>query len=169
MRLLALALSVALLSACGPMQSEPQSAQYSEAQKSRMAGDNIHFTTNAERDNIVKRLKLTANPGLVMYCVLLNDAGQPIQYVVMQGKLTSSGKRLHPRTDVGFFNSSENSYTTDAPSDEGTYGESGPYVYGFDVNGSYIQWSGQYYCSDHPVHLRIQPLIISTGGKRGTQ
>jgi hypothetical protein len=48
-----------------------------------------------------------------------------------------------------------------APSDEGTFGQSGEYIFYFTQNGEYRQWNGKYLYSDQPFRLSVQPLIIS--------
>ena len=40
-----------------------------------------------------------------------------------------------------------------SPSDEGTYGHSGEYVFFWTPAGQYIQWNGKYLYSDKPFRL----------------
>ena len=134
-----------------------------EAKKSADASNAIKFSANAERDNIVKRVTLTSDPGLVGYVVLFNDAGAPIAYYGVRGKITSGNKRLTPRDrfvrcDKG---QAHGDCLVESPSDEGTYGSSNPYVYFWTSDNQYIQWSGAYIYSDKPIRLRVEPLVIS--------
>lgn len=122
-----------------------------QAQKAREAAQSVDFTDNAEIENIQRRLKLTGDPGLLGYVLLLNDAGQPIYYATVKGKITSGSKRL---TRPGSLNGYEE------PSDEGTYGSSSPYVYFWTTSGQYIQWNGAYLFSDQPIRPSIEPLIV---------
>lgn len=46
-------------------------------------------------------------------------------------------------------------------SDEGTWGSSGEYIFYWNINGEYRQWSGAYLYSDKPFRLRIEPLLLS--------
>lgn len=138
-----------------PTTKERQSARAAEAANS------INFDQNGEIDNIKKRLTLTSNPGAIGFIVLLNEAGQPILYTGVKGKITSSGKRLTrpwqncPYVDCG---------AVEGPSDEGTWGSSDPYIYFWDTNDTYHQWSGRYLYSDKPIRMRIEPLVINTQG-----
>lgn len=144
-RLFLLGMILAGLLACEP------STRQVQAEKARVAAESINFADNAEIENIQRRLKLTADPGLLGYVLLLNDAGQPIIYTTVKGKITSGGKRLTQPYSSG---------TGDAPSDEGTYGSSAPYVYFWTTSGQYIQWSGDYLFSDQPIRPAIEPLVI---------
>ena len=150
------------LAACG--EPSPNSNKDNQAVKAAQAAASITFTENAEIENIKKRLELTSNPGAIGYVVLLNEAGQPILYTGVKGKITSSGKRLTPPikdwgTELGVPLG-----TLDvAPSDEGTWGSSDPYIYFWDTNGTYHQWSGRYLYSDKPIRLRVEPLVVSVG------
>lgn len=139
-----------------------QSVKQVQSQKAAEAANSIHFSANAEIDNIKKRLTLTSEPGLIGYILLLNDAGQPIMYVGIKGKITSSGKRLTKpyqkiTCDKG---QAYGECITASPNDEGTWGHSDQYVYFWSVSGQYYQWSGQYLYSDKPFRLSVKPLVI---------
>ena len=49
----------------------------------------------------------------------------------------------------------------DAPSDEGTYGSSNPYVYFWTPGGQYIQTSMEYVYSDKPFRLSEEPIMVT--------
>lgn len=149
--------AVPLLAGCPD--DEPRTAKSAQAQKAAEAANSISFTENAEIDNIKSRLQLTANPGLLGYAVLLNEMGQPVMYTGVKGKITSGGKRLTRTQQVG--GSYEHPTVSDAPSDEGTYGHSGEYVFFWTPAGQYIQWNGKYLYSDKPFRLTASPLVVS--------
>lgn len=152
--LIALSLGFAL-AACS--QNQPTNKEV-QAEKALAAAQSISFTENAEIENIKRRLELTANPGLIGYIVLLNEMGQPVMYTGVKGKVTSGSKRLtHPQGWNG-----EMRGWAEAPSDEGTYGSSNPYVYFWTTEGQYIQWDGGYLYSDKPIRLSQAPLVIAT-------
>jgi hypothetical protein len=132
-----------------------QTAKSVESDKAKAAANSIVFTENAEIENIKRRLELTSGVNKIGYIVLLNDAGQPILYTATKGKVTSGGKRLTPEDTVVAGN-----LVRKAASDEGTYGSSSPYIFFWDTNGRYHQWSGQYLYSDQPIRLRVEPLVI---------
>jgi hypothetical protein len=148
---------------------QPQAAnKTSQTRKAEEAANDIRFEENAEIDNIKRRLQLTSNPGQIGFIVLFNDAGQPIMYTGVKGKITSSHKRL---TATDYISSGaqgrcegacgENNVVRAAASDEGTYGTSDAYVYFWTTDDQYIQWSGRYLYSDKPIRLRVEPLVIS--------
>lgn len=151
-RLLPLLIGALLLVAC----DDPTPNKTRQANAARDAANSIRFDSNAEIANIKRRLELTSNPGAVGYILLLNQSGQPIAYYGVKGKVTSSGKRLTPpdENDAGDIRA--------APSDEGTFGSSDPYVYFWDSQGGYHQWSGEYLYSDRPIRLQVEPLVVTT-------
>ena len=135
-----------------------------QSERAKRAAEAIQFTENSEIENIQKRLKLTSNPGAIGYITLLNEMGQPILYTTVKGKVTSSGKRLTGLEEWKFLDAPRafGAYNlVTAPSDEGTYGSSDSYIYFWDTNGQYYQWSGQYLYSDQPYRLTQEPLIVS--------
>ncbi len=132
-----------------------------QAQKAAQAAAQISFTENAEIDNIKRRLELTSQPGLLGYIVLLNESGQPVYYTTVKGKVTSGGKRLTEPDRSGSWGSGQNNVVRAAPSDEGTYGSSGEYIFFWTQAGQYVQWNGKYFYSDKPIRLTVQPLVVS--------
>lgn len=140
---------------------QPTPTKQTEATKAAAAANSIHFTENSEIDNIKRRLELTSQPGLLGFIAIVNAAGAPVLYTCVKGKVTSGGKRLTQPfatydVDRGEF------YGTDfaeAPSDEGTWGSSSPYVYWWTCGGQYLQTSENYIYSDQPFRLTAQPLI----------
>lgn len=154
--LLSLSLSACLVEPPPPTQKELQAA------KAEQAAQQIDFDENAEIENIKRRLELTSAPGLLGYIILFNDMGQPIKYTTVKGKVTSGSKRLTSPDTVRTYGvpGGYASHIVDAPSDEGTYGSSNPYIYFWDQNGTYIQWSGDYLYSDKPFRLTVEPLVV---------
>lgn len=152
---------VILMTACKVESSPP--TKISQAQKARAAAESIAFTENAEIDNIKKRLELTSNPGLTGFILLMNEAGQPIMYTGIVGKVTSSGKRLTAPVQKWKIDCGQSCWEeiSDAPSDEGTWGHSDSYIYFWTTQGQYIQWNGKYLYSDKPFRTKVEPLVIS--------
>lgn len=150
------ALLALALAGCGP--EAPRAAKVSQAERAAEAANSISFTENAEIDNIKRRLELTSNPGAVGFVLLMNEAGQPIMYTSVKGKITSGSKRLtEPDRVTGYL---DNPTVRAAPSDEGTYGSSDAYIYFWTAEGQYVQWNGKYLYSDKPLRLRIEPLVV---------
>lgn len=132
-----------------------------QAQKAAQAAASISFTENAEIENIKKRLELTSQPGLIGYIVLLNESGQPVYYTTVKGKITSGSKRLTEPDRSGSWGSGQNNVVRAAPSDEGTWGSSGEYIFFWTQAGQYVQWNGKYFYSDKPIRLSVQPLVVN--------
>ena len=155
------------LSACDPPPFPSRNTNREvQSQEAQRVADSIQFAGNAEIDNIRRKLELTSSPNLLGFIVLLNEAGQPIAYHAVRGKVTSSGKRLRPSVRVLQVpnhgnNGGQHSVVIPTPSDEGTYGSSDSYVYFWNTSGAYVQWSGHYLYSDRPIRLNVQPLVVN--------
>ena len=154
------------LAACGD--PPPPSVKDIQAQEAEKAAQSIDFSANAEIANIKARHELTSTPGMIGYIILMNEAGQPVFYGSVKGKITSSGKRLTPpdqnRKYKPVWNGdSRVSAIGPAPSDEGTWGSSDPYIYFWTAEGQYMQWNGAYLYSNSPIRLNVQPLVVSLG------
>ena len=153
-------------SGCSEQQRPAPTAAQVQEQAAIRAANTVRFNANAEIDNIRRRLELTSDPNLLGYIILLNDAGQPILYEGVRGKVTSGSKRLTPSAQVVMnptygSNGGQHSVVVPAPSDEGTHGQSNPYIFYWNTDGQYRQWSGQYLYSTSPIRLRIDPLVIT--------
>lgn len=155
-------LSLTLLSGCP---EEQKTVKNQQAAKAAAAANSISFAENAEIDNIKQRLQLTSNPGLVGYIVLLNESGQPIMYTGVKGKVTSGSKRLTEPDRSGAWGAGANNVVRAAASDEGTYGNSGEYIFYWTPSGQYVQWNGKYLYSDKPFRLSVQPLVVDVNIK----
>lgn len=148
---------------------KPQQAKTTQSQKAQEAANSISFTENAEIENIKARLELTSDPGLTGFVLLMNEAGQPIMYTGIKGKITSSGKRLTAPHRVSAHGNMSRGYAyvdTVTPSDEGTWGSSSPYVYFWTTTGQYVQWNGKYLYSDKPFRTKVAPLVITIKQKK---
>lgn len=124
-----------------------------------------------EQSNVKARLEMDNDPGAVKYLYVTSAfTGNLVMFSTVQGKVTSSGKRLSPysvsasgeggvsygiRIDID-----GNAYrTAEVLQDDGTYGSSIPYLYWWDVNGTYRQI---YPNGGIMIQISDQPLNIPT-------
>lgn len=160
-----------LLCGCNPEQqnTQPKSVTGIRQAKAEVpVNDKGH---SIEQENIISRYKLDNTIGSIKHLYVISPmSGQVLIYSTVQGKVTSSGKRLTPKTissDDGEFVNSDfhgipvavNGYwhrTTEVIQDDGTYGDSIEYLYWFDTKGNYHQ----HYVSGCMVHISDQPLPI---------
>lgn len=124
-----------------------------------------------EQRQIRKRLEIENQPGAVKHLYVVSSySGDCILYSTVQGKVTSSGKRLSPysvsTSPTGQYGHREGikvsvggrSYTTgEVLQDDGTYGSSSPYLYWFDVRGNYHQ---HYVSGGQIVHVSDVPMTF---------
>lgn len=169
-KLILIAAAILSVAACGIPEATPDPKSQQAAHGAMMADAVIQHSggVNSEQDNIAKRLRLTMNPGQIGFVALFNQAGAPIAYYGVKGKITSSGKRLTAPDQLRVLENSNgwtNSVVT-APADEGAYGSSDPYVYFWTTDGQYVQWNGPYLYSDKPFRLRTEPLVISVASSQ---
>jgi hypothetical protein len=126
-----------------------------------------------EQRNVRDRVAADNKPGSIKHLYIISAySGQVLIYSTVRGKVTSSGKRLNPRTVIGGrFNDSSSLYgipvniagaqfvTTEVLEDDGTYGDSVPYIYWFDSKGAYHQ---QYVEGGMIVHVSDQPIAVKS-------
>lgn len=106
-----------------------------------------------EQRNVKDRLAVDNKPGSIKHLYLVSPFnGRQIFYQTVKGKITSSGKRLTPKTvspqstgdqldymgmpvTIGEYQH----YTSEVLQDDGTYGDSAEYIYFWNENGQYFQ------------------------------
>ena len=103
-----------------------------------------------EQKNIADRIIIDNKPGSIKHLYIISAySGDVIIYSTVQGKVTSSGKRLQPKTVLaangnsgsytkGIIIKTDNSkkqYTSELMQDDGAYGNSIPYLYWWDSKG----------------------------------
>jgi len=106
-----------------------------------------------ERENIVKRLKIT-NDANTLQWIYPMSAGRVIGRFPVLGKITSGSKKLTPDMDV--YNSNR-----PMPDEMGAYGSSDGYVFWFDPAGRYHQHRGDYFLSPVPYKIDLNYGTIS--------
>jgi hypothetical protein len=122
-----------------------------------------------EQKNVRDRLLLDNKVGSIKHLYIISpESGKILLYSTVKGKVTSSGKRLTPRTIVsdtdgyrsGFrvkFGKSS-FYTNEVLEDDGTYGNSEPYIFWWDTKGIYHQ---HFLMGGQIVHVSDQPIRVN--------
>ncbi|MBA4234003.1 MAG: hypothetical protein C0465_25865 [Ralstonia sp.] len=159
------AIAVVAVSLAGCKEDGPQST--SGVQKATVnVAVNPRTGRTVEQDNIAGRLKMDNTPGSIKHLyIIAPESGQVIIYSTVQGKVTSSGKRLSPKTvnsSTRGFNvqfGSETHYTSEVLQDDGTYGDSAEYIYWFDAQGRYHQ---HYFTGGQIIHISDQTIAVKS-------
>ena len=126
-----------------------------------------------EQKNYIERIKRDNTPGSIKHLYVISSmSGQVLLYSTVQGKVTSSGKRLTPGSVIGdgqspagntFFNyitiAGQTYLTNEVLGDDGTYGSSIEYLYWFDSKGVYHQ---HYRGANEMLHISDQPLAVKS-------
>jgi hypothetical protein len=121
-----------------------------------------------EQRNVGRRLEIDNKPGSIKHLYIISAySGQVLIYSTVQGKVTSSGKRLTPTATMGggyntnsYFNvdmGGTTIQTTEVLQDDGTYGSSVDYLYWWDTKGVFHQ---QYVTGGMILHVSDQPVAV---------
>ena len=122
----------------------------------------------AEQRNIKDRTELENKPGAIMHLyIIAPESGQVLIYSTVRAKASSSGKRLTPKESSansfivpGITNSAGNYvYTSEILQEDGTYGDSVPYIYWFDSRGNYHQHC---FTGGQIIHISDQPIAVKS-------
>jgi hypothetical protein len=125
-----------------------------------------------EQRNIKERVKRDNEPGSIKHLYVLSPfTGDVLLYSTVKGKVTSSGKRLTPKSvaalqgaqighehnGFGVQIGNDIKRTGEVLQDDGTYGDSSEYSYWFDAAGNYYQFPMSGGCamiiSDRPIRF----------------
>lgn len=125
-----------------------------------------------EQRNVRTRLLEDNKPGSIKHLYVISPySGQVILYSTVKGKVTSGGKRLTPSLVSGYNEGSshyggfgvniggEQQTTMEVLADDGTYGNSGDYLYWWDVRGAYHQ---HYLTGGQIITISDQPLPVKS-------
>ena len=126
-----------------------------------------------EQANVKKRAEFENKPGSIKHLYIISPyTGQTLLYSTIKGKVTSSGKRLTPKTVLAANGNASESRkgisvkigdthhrTSEVLGDDGTYGSSIPYIYWWDVNNRYHQ---HYIMGGQIIHLSNKPIAVKS-------
>jgi hypothetical protein len=121
-----------------------------------------------EQQNIANRLQMDNKPGSVKHLYVISpETGQVLIYSTVKGKVTSSGKRLSPKTinnagaQYGFKVpiGRDTYYTNEVLEDDGTYGSSVEYIYWWDTAGRYHQ---HFFTGGQILHISDYPITVKS-------
>lgn len=164
MKIVFVSLAIAFLAACARHGNPPVSASGAQQTAPYHVRKNADGRT-VEQQNIFDRIRVTTDPTKVLWIHLIALDGKIIRRMPVRGKVTSSGKRLEPRSVVtdpenagGTYPSYGGYFTDERIEADGTYGSSDSYIYWFDPMGRYNQWGTAgglgYLLTDYPIDLK---------------
>lgn len=114
-----------------------------------------------EQNQVAARLEQDNKPGAVKHLYIISpESGQVLIYSTVKGKVTSSGKRLSPRTteDCNYVTiGNERKCTKEVLEDDGTYGSSVDYIYWWDAQGRYHQ---HFFTGGQIIHISDYPITV---------
>jgi len=117
-----------------------------------------------EQRNVSNRLRADNKPGSIKHLYVISPySGDVIVYSTVRGKVTSGNKRLTPKAlDISAVTPvirgpGYEFHSAEMIGDDGTYGESGDYLFWWDAKGVYHQ---HYLTGGQIVHVSDQPLAV---------
>lgn len=166
-----LLLAAALSIACDQPPTTPVVQSTSGLQQATVAVPTGPDGLSVEQRNVRDRLVQDNKPGSIKHLYVISAySGQVLLYSTVKGKVTSSSKRLAPSsvdsswTDQvtapnGFITTigGRQYVTKQVLGDDGTYGDSIPYVYWFDARGVYHQ---HYIEGGQILHVSSEPIAV---------
>ena len=125
-----------------------------------------------EQNNILRRYEMDNKQGSVKHLYIISAmSGQTILYSTVDGKVTSSSKRLTPlsikrkikstydNSGIVFKIGDDKYFTSEVIQDDGTFGSSIKYLYWFDVRGVYHQ---HYVSGGQIIHVASEPISVGS-------
>lgn len=127
-----------------------------------------------EQRNVGGRVVADNKPGAIKYLYVISPySGQVIIYSTVKGKVTSSGKRLAPKTVSNVIDTdgstlwsgflvlfgNTRALTQEVLEDDGTYGNSVEYIYWWDAQGIYHQ---HFFTGGQIIHVADQPISVKS-------
>jgi hypothetical protein len=157
--------SIFWLAGCYYPTYEPSASSGAKKAQVKLAKNPEGLTV--EQKNVGDRLLNDNKVGAIKHLYVLSpETGTVLLYSAVKGKVTSSGKRLTPRTistdngnsGIPFRIGSKFFGTNEVLQDDGTYGDSDPYIYWWDTKGIYHQ---HFMTGGQIVHVSDQPLRVN--------
>ena len=170
--------AVAVMALTVGCQQNTTAKQPSAAQKSSQARDksisNVMTATKTpvlevslDRENIAKRISRSNDGNHIQWMYLFGSTGAVIERFAVRGKATSGGKRLNAKHGYKKVRNTSGGYGTNTyleveKADEmGTFGNSAPYIFWFDLDDTLVQTNLDYLILDKPVNITGGVLRIS--------
>lgn len=128
----------------------------------------------AEQRNVRDRLLMDNSVGSIKHLYVISPySGQVLIYSTVRVKVTSSGKRLSPRTvlatDGNYVDADSRGIqvniggrwhrTSEVLEDDGTYGDSVPYIFWWDTKKIYHQ---HFFTGGQIIHVSDQPVAAKS-------
>lgn len=118
-----------------------------------------------ERENLIRRLDLLNDEKKIFYIYLVSYGKVMAEYTA-KGKVSSVNSKLTTQEQIvddpyGYRDSS-GGRVVESPDLDGSYGTNGDGIFFFTSDGAYVEWSGEYFVSDFPLHLSTPPVMVRT-------
>ena len=144
-----------------------QEAQLTESNQARLLSSSPppELTQSLERENLIRRLNLLNDEDKIFYIYLVSY-GKVMAEHVAKGKVSSVNSKLTTQEqivrDPFTYGSSSNraGKVVESPDLDGSYGSNGDAIFFFTTENAYVEWNGEYFVSDFPLHMTTPPVLI---------
>lgn len=142
-----------------------QEATLTEENQNRLlkASPPPKLSQSLERENLIRRLELLNDEDKIFYIYLVSYGKVMAEYVA-KGKISSVNSKLTTQeqiVDDPFARSYEvGGKVVESPDLDGSYGTNGDAIFFFTTEGAYVEWAGEYVCSDFPLSMTTPPELV---------
>lgn len=157
---------------------EPRSSTPSngtQAQEQKLTEDNQatldenqpapKLTHSIERDNLIKKLKLTNDANKVGFVYLMGANGQVVANYTVKGKVSSLNSLLTTTEQLRCASADSTSdkgcSAVTSPDLDGSYGDNPSGIFFFTTSGAYVEWSGTYLYADQALNITSAVTLIA--------
>lgn len=114
-----------------------------------------------ERENLIHRLELLNDENKIFYVYLVSYGKVMAEYTA-KGKVSSVNSKLTTQEQIveDPWRYQSGGKVVESPDLDGSYGTNGDGIFFFTSSGAYVEWSGEYFVSDFPLHLTTPPVLI---------
>lgn len=155
------ALVAALFAAAACTDAAPANNDQQAAQTVAEQRANYVPVNDVEGKNYNARLRLADQASTLLWCTIYPTSPNAKAFTVpIAGKLTSGNKRTFP-TSITKHYTDNGSYYPELPGNDGMYGSSGEYRYGFGPDGTYHDFYNlETYCTTVPNIIQKEQTTI---------
>lgn len=123
-----------------------------------------------ERSNLVNRLELLNDQNKIFYIYLVSYGKVMAEYTA-KGKVSSVNSKLTTQEQVvkdpyakyhGNGGGGTQGLVVESPDLDGSYGTNGDGIFFFTTENAYVEWNGEYFVSDQPLHMSTPPILVRT-------
>lgn len=117
-----------------------------------------------ERENLIRRLDLLNDENKIFYIYLVSYGKVMAEYTA-KGKVSSVNSKLTTQEQIvrdpfTYSSGARQGMVVESPDLDGSYGTNGDAIFFFTTDGAYVEWNGEFFVSDFPLHMTTPPVLV---------